>query len=513
MRIAVAYRARFKKDFLVDLVGYRRWGHNEGDEPTFTQPQRYERIKAHPTPRQVWGHRLVAEGLVTPAQVEALDAEVAARFQQAYEASKAPVAEPTGHAAGEAPASPTVRTAVPAAQLIQWNEALLTYPAGFTPHPRLAKQLERRRDAIGPAGGIDWGHAEALAFASILAGGTPVRITGQDVQRGTFSHRHAVLHDPTTGGTYTPLANLPGVTSAFEAYNSALSELAVLGFEYGYSVTAPDTLTLWEGQFGDFSNMAQPIIDQFIASDRAKWGQDSGLVLLLPHGYEGQGPEHSSARLERYLQLCAEGNLRVAYPSTPAQYFHILRRQALLTPRRPLVLMQPKSLLRLAQAASTLGELSEGDFHPVFDDPQGVGKRDTVQRLVFCTGKVYYDLIAKGVPAHIAVVRVEELYPWPHEAVANLVDRYQRIEEVAWVQEEPKNQGAWSFVAPRLRVSTGNALVIRYYGRPERASPAEGYASEHAEEQARIVSEALAPVARPTAGGARRSGATARSAR
>ena len=515
MRIAVAYRARFKKDFLIDLVGYRRWGHNEGDEPTFTQPQLYERIKAHPTPRQVWGNRLVAEGLVTPAQVEALDAEVAARFQAGFEASKAPAGTHAGHTAhathGESPVA-TVRTAVPAATLTQWNESLLTYPAGFTPHPRLAKQLERRREAVGPAGGIDWGHAEALAFASILADGVHVRITGQDVQRGTFSHRHAVLHDPTTGGTYAPLAHLPGVTSAFEAYNSALSELAVMGFEYGYSVTAPDTLTLWEGQFGDFSNMAQPIIDQFIASDRAKWGQDSGLALLLPHGYEGQGPEHSSARLERYLQLCAEGNLRVAYPSTPAQYFHLLRRQTLLSPRRPLVLMQPKSLLRLAQAASSLSDLSEGSFQVVFDDPQGARKRDAVRRLVFCTGKVYYDLIAKGVPEHVAVVRVEELSPWPHEAVAQLVDRYPRIEEVAWVQEEPKNQGAWSFVAPRLRVSTGNALVIRYYGRPERASPAEGYASEHAEEQGRIVGEALASVARPSTG-TRRTGSAARTTR
>jgi len=500
MRIAVAYRTRFGKDFLVDLVGYRRWGHNEGDEPTFTQPQLYERVRAHPTPRQVWGQRLVAEGLLSAAEVEAFDAEIAAGFQAAFERSKAP-AEGHGHAAEE-PAPQTVTTAVPAERLVAWNEAQLTYPAGFTPHPRLAKQLERRREALGPAGGIDWGHAESLAFAATLADGMHIRLSGQDVERGTFSHRHAVLHDVTTGGTHTPLATLPGVTARFEIYNSALSEMAVLGFEYGYSVTAPDTLTLWEGQFGDFANVAQPMIDQFIASDRAKWGQDSGLVLLLPHGYEGQGPEHSSARLERFLQLCAEGNLRVAYPSTPAQYFHVLRRQALLTHRRPLVLMQPKSLLRLAQAASSLGDLAEGAFHPVFDDPAGDTKRETVKRLVFCTGKVYYDILAKGIPAHVAVVRVEELYPWPHEAIAALVDRYPHIDEVAWVQEEPKNQGAWSFVAPRLRVSTGNALVIRYYGRPERASPAEGYPAEHAEEQARIVTEVLEAPVRST--GARR---------
>jgi 2-oxoglutarate dehydrogenase E1 component len=504
MRIAVAYRTRFGKDFLVDLVGYRRWGHNEGDEPTFTQPQLYERIKAHPTPRQVWGARLVTEGVVTAAQVDAIDGEVAAGFQAAFDASKA---VPAGHAHAAAPATiETVHTAVPAETLTAWNEAQLTYPASFTPHPRLAKQLERRREAMGDAGGIDWGHAESLAFASILAEGMHIRLSGQDVERGTFSHRHAVLHDVTTNATYAPLAHLPGVTSRFEVYNSALSEMAVMGFEYGYSVTAPDTLTLWEGQFGDFANVAQPIIDQFIASDRAKWGQDSGLVLLLPHGYEGQGPEHSSARLERFLQLCAEENLRVAYPSTPAQYFHILRRQARRAHRRPLVLMQPKSLLRLAQAASTLADLSGGTFRPVIDDPQAETKRAEVKRLVFCTGKVYYDLLAKGIPSTVAVVRVEELYPWPHEAIAGIVDRYPNIDEVAWVQEEPKNQGAWSFVAPRLRVSTGNALVIRYYGRPERASPAEGYPAEHAEEQGRIVTEVLeSPVA--SVGSRRPSGA------
>nr|MBP7551336.1 multifunctional oxoglutarate decarboxylase/oxoglutarate dehydrogenase thiamine pyrophosphate-binding subunit/dihydrolipoyllysine-residue succinyltransferase subunit [Gemmatimonadaceae bacterium] len=326
--------------------------------------------------------------------------------------------------------------------------------------------------------------------------------TGQDVERGTFSHRHAVLNDVTNARKHAPLAHLPGVSTSFEIYNSALSETAVMAFEYGYSVAAPDTLTLWEGQFGDFANVAQPIIDQFIAADRAKWGQDSGLVLLLPHGYEGQGPEHSSARLERFLQLCAEGNLRVAYPSTPAQYFHILRRQAFAPDRRPLVLMQPKSLLRLAQAASQLRDLAHANFQPVIDDPMGAEKRSLVKRLVFCTGKVYYDLLAKGIPETVAVVRVEELYPWPHERIARLVDQYPAIDEVAWVQEEPKNQGAWSFVAPRLRVSTGNALVIRYYGRPERASPAEGYPSDHAEEQARIVGDALQPSVR--ASGARR---------
>jgi len=499
MRIAVAYRTQFKKDFLVDLVGYRRWGHNEGDEPNFTQPLLYERVRAHPTPRQVWGARIAGEGLIAPQDVDAMDAEVAAGYQALFEQAKAIADEPHEHHEMISAPAPDVLTAVSVQDLTKWNEALLTHPAEFHPNARLAKQLERRREALGDAGGIDWGHAETLAFATILADGTHVRFTGQDVERGTFSHRHAVLNDATNAQKYAPLANLPGVASSFEIYNSALSETAVMAFEYGYSVAAPDTLTLWEGQFGDFANVAQPVIDQFIAADRAKWGQDSGLVLLLPHGYEGQGPEHSSARLERFLQLCAEGNLRVAYPSSPAQYFHVLRRQAFAPDRRPLVLMQPKSLLRLAQAASHVRDLATGSFQPVIDDPMGDEKRQAVKRLVFCTGKVYYDLLAKGVPDSVAVVRVEELYPWPHAKIADIVDRYPDIDEVAWVQEEPKNQGAWSFVAPRLRVSTGNALVIRYFGRPERASPAEGYPSDHAEEQGRIVGDALEPPVRPTA--------------
>jgi 2-oxoglutarate dehydrogenase E1 component len=501
MRIAVAYRTRFGKDFLVDLVGYRRWGHNEGDEPTYTQPLLYEKVKAHPTPRQVWGARLVAEQVVSAEEVEAVDREVAAAYQEAFEHSKAAV-DPLPERPESESAPPPVDTAVPAEDLVAFNEALLTYPSDFTPHPRLAKQLERRRDALGPDGGIDWGLAETLAFASILNEGTNVRMSGQDVERGTFSHRHAVLNDVRTGGKHVPLDALPGVRAHFEIYNSALSEMAVLGFEYGYSVAAPDTLTLWEAQFGDFVNVAQPVIDQFISSDRAKWAQDSGLVLLLPHGYEGQGPEHSSARLERFLQMCAESNMRVAYPSSPAQYFHVLRRQVRLPRRRPLVLMQPKSLLRLAQATSNLEDLAGGGFRPVIDDPHGAEKRLGVKRLVFCTGKVYYDLLTRGVPESVAVVRVEELYPWPHEEVARIVDAYPGIDEVAWVQEEPKNMGAWSFVAPRLRVSTGNALVIRYYGRPERASPAEGYPSAHADEQARIITEALQATVRQT--GARR---------
>jgi 2-oxoglutarate dehydrogenase E1 component len=367
----------------------------------------------------------------------------------------------------------------------------LHWPAGFQPHPRLAKQLERRREAIGPQGGIDWGHAETLAFASLLADGTSIRLSGQDAERGTFSHRHTVLHDVNSGSTYTPLSQLPGVTATFDVFNSPLSETAVLGFEYGYSVASPDTLVLWEAQFGDFANVAQPIIDQFIVADRAKWGQDSGLVLLLPHGYEGQGPEHSSARLERFLQQCAEQNMVVAYPSTPAQYFHVLRRQAVRHPRRPLVLMQPKSLLRLPQAASTLADLAQQTFQSVIDDPTASERRDDVARVVFCTGKFYYDLAAAPRPSSVAVVRIEELYPWPHAAIRQVMERYPATEQVIWAQEEPKNMGAWSYVHPRLRASAGAAVGVRYVGRPERASPAEGHLDAHKRDQERLVRLAL----------------------
>ena len=512
VRIGVAYRQKFGRDFLVDLVGYRRHGHNEGDEPTYTQPVLYERIKAHPTPRQVWGHRLITEGVATQVDVDAAERAVAERLQALHAAMPRSAVEAAAeHAEEEVPVFPPVAdTAVRAETLAAINEQLLQYPADFAPHPRLAKQLERRREALGESGGIDWGHAEALAFGSLIATGISVRITGQDAERGTFSHRHAVLSDVKNGRKFVPLQHLPGASATLDIHNSALSEMAVLGFEYGFSVAAPDTLTLWEGQFGDFVNVAQAMIDQFIAADRAKWGQDSGLVLLLPHGHEGQGPEHSSARLERFLQLCAENNMMVAYPSTPAQYFHLLRWQARREPRRPLVLMQPKSLLRLPQAASRLADLATGTFRPVIDDPAGDAKREQVRRLVFCTGKVYYDLMAKQPGSHVAVVRVEALYPWPLDDVSRLVDRYPNIDEVAWVQEEPKNMGAWSYIAPRLRVAAGNALVIRYIGRPERASPAEGYPKAHADEQGRIVQEAL-DVPPPRGGaGMRRSAALAK---
>ena len=489
VRLGIAYRHQFAKDFLIDLVGYRRWGHNEGDEPSFTQPTLYQAIRSHPTPRLVLAERLTKAGVVTQEEVAAEEKAAMDRLEAAHanrEASPAHEAEHT-----EEHTIPAAPTAVRSELLIALNERLLAWPETLHVHPRLAKQLERRREAMGDAGGIDWGHAESLAFASLLVEGVDVRLTGQDTERGTFSHRHSVLYDTENGSSWTPLQHLPNASGRFEVWNSPLTELAVLGFEYGFSTAHPEALVLWEAQFGDFVNMAQPVIDQFIAADTAKWGQDSSVVLLLPHGYEGQGPEHSSARLERFLQLCAEGNMRVAYCTSPAQYFHILRRQAKDPVRRPLVLMQPKSMLRLPAAASKLEDLTQGGFKRVIDDP-GVQRRDDVTRIVFTTGKLYYELVAEGRPNHIAVVRVEELYPWPHEEVSRAVDAYPNVVEIVWAQEEPKNMGAWSFVAPRLRASAGNALIIRYVGRPERASPAEGYIASHQAEQARIVGEAWA---------------------
>ena len=496
VRLASAYRDMFKKDVLIDLVGYRRWGHNETDEPAFTQPKLYETIRAHPTPREVWGARLVRERVLAEADVKSIEAEISEKLASVHREMKAavtPEAAP-GRGTKSVPVIPDdtdPTTAVPADRLEALNTQLLTWPAEFKGHSRLSKTLERRREALHK-GGIDWGHAESLAFGSLLTEGIGVRLSGQDAERGTFAHRNAVLHDVETGGTYTPLANIPGATAHFEIYNSALSETAVMGFEYGFSTGSEKDIVLWEAQYGDFVNVAQPIIDQFISADRAKWGQRSGLVLLLPHGYEGGGPEHSSARLERFLQLCAERNMCVAYPSTPAQYFHILRRQAMREERMPLILMQPKSLLRLPAAAVSLAALSEGSFQSVIDDAGAEGRQVEIKRLVLCTAKMYYDLLAaKGEGGEIALVRVDELYPWPGADVAAIVDRYPNLEDVVWAQEEPKNMGAWSFVAPQLRVATGNMLTIRYIGRPERASPAEGYSKAHEEEQKRIVTDVL----------------------
>jgi 2-oxoglutarate dehydrogenase E1 component len=505
IRLATAYRQRFNKDFLIDLVGYRRHGHNEADQPAFTQPLMYKRVAEHPTARDVYAALLVRERVVSEDDVKAADAALGARFQQIYQDMKhATPPQAVRPEPSRAAAPGDVETAVRSDRLVALNEQLLGWPSTFKLHPTLQRTVPRRRSAIH-SGGIDWGHAEALAFASLLTDGVSVRLTGQDAERGTFSHRQVVLHDVETGQEFTPMAHLPQASGEFEIYNSPLSETAVIAFEYGFSIATPNELVLWEAQYGDFANVGQPVFDQLLAAGRAKWRHESGLVLLLPHGYEGQGPEHSSARLERFLQLFAEENMVVAYPSTPAQYFHVLRRQAVRRPRRPLVLMQPKSLLRLTAALSKLDDLAAGGFHRVIDDPVASQQRDAVQRIVFCTGKLYYDLAAAADrPANVALVRVEELAPWPRE-VGDLVDQYPNVDEIVWAQEEPKNMGAWTFVQPRLRASIGTVTTMRYIGRPERSSPADGHKPVHDEEQARIVRDALvySPAGRRKAGVAR----------
>jgi 2-oxoglutarate dehydrogenase E1 component len=377
--------------------------------------------------------------------------------------------------------------------LRELNQQLLRVPEDFTPHPKLYAQLERRLKTID-TGGIDWGQGEALAFASLLVEGEPIRLTGQDAERGTFAHRHLVLHDVENGDRYCPMQHLPGAKASFEVFNSPLSENACMGFEYGYSITAPDLLDLWEAQFGDFSNGAQVIVDQFISAGRAKWGQTSRLTLLLPHGYEGNGPEHSSARLERFLELAADDNLRIANVTTPAQFFHLLRWQATAATRRPLVVMTPKSLLRLKDATSTLEELADGTFQRLIDDASVEDWREDVERLVLCSGKIFYDLERhpeRAAADTTAIARVELLYPFPKEELVALLSGYPNLETLIWTQEEPKNMGAWRSVRHRLEDVLPPGVELRYEGRPSQAAPSEGYPKAHQEEQARIVRSAL----------------------
>jgi 2-oxoglutarate dehydrogenase E1 component len=493
VRLAMAYRSRFGRDVVIDLVGYRRHGHNEQDEPAYTQPLMSERIAGQPSVREQYAERLAKAGDVAAEEAEALVAEAQKRLRAAHEQLKSSFGAPPHPASDRTPsgADSGVDTRVPEDRLRELNEALLAAPDGFTVHPKLAKQLERRR-ATPDEGGIDWGQAEALALGSLLLDGIPVRLTGQDTERGTFSHRHLVLHDAETGEQFTPIQSLDGAAASFEVHNSPLSELAALGFEYGYSVAAGEALVLWEAQFGDFVNGAQVIIDQFMVSGLSKWKQTSRLTLLLPHGYEGNGPEHSSARLERFLSLSAQENIRVANCTTAAQYFHLLRRQALDPKARPLIVMTPKGLLRLREASSTLTELTEGGFQPVIDDP-GRPDKEAVRRLVFCSGKLFYDLVgheAREGAREVAVARIEQLYPFPLEAARRLVEAYPHLEEVVWAQEEPQNMGAWRTIRHRLEEVAGRCTV-RYVGRPWRASPSEGYPTAHLVEQDRIARETL----------------------
>ncbi len=500
VRLAMAFRQEFGHDVLIDLIGYRRYGHNEADEPAYTQPEMYSEIKRHPTVRELFAAQLVKEGVLTQEESDAGATEVwdeltrlHTQLKEAIASSAGATEQATGSYELDRSPSPEVATAVPIEILRVLNEALLTVPEGFSVHPKLLRQLERRRETVGSEGGIDWAQAEALAYASLLTEGTPVRLTGQDTERGTFSQRHLVLHDHKTGQEFSPIQNLPTAQVSMELHNSPLSEIAALGFEYGYSQEAPETLVLWEAQFGDFVNSAQVVIDQFIVSGLAKWGQTSRLTLLLPHGYEGSGPEHSSARLERFLQLAAEGNIRVANPTTPAQYFHLLRRQAKIAKQRPLIVMTPKSLLRMQQATNRIEHLAESQFFPVLGEPRV--EVEKVKRLVLCTGKIYYDLV--GHPDRVdnpgvAIGRVELLYPFPEGQIRELAESYPNLEEIAWVQEEPRNMGARAFMSPRLiQMFEGTGLRLGYIGRPERASPGEGYPAAHAQGQARLCSTAL----------------------
>jgi 2-oxoglutarate dehydrogenase E1 component len=509
VRLAFAFRKEFGHDVLIDLIGYRRFGHNESDEPAYTQPEMYAKIKGHRRVAELWAERLIADGVVSRKQFEELGQGVWDNLTTLHQRLKAKIAAAAEHGSAasgtgeyqlDRSPSPEVQTAVAAERLRELGTQLLRTPEGFTVHPKLVKQLERRRaalqehhDADAQDARLDWAHAEALAFASLLTEGTPIRLTGQDTERGTFSQRHMVLHDAKTGQTLCPIQSLPEALAPFELHNSPLSELACMGFEYGYSQEAPETLVLWEAQFGDFVNSAQVIVDQFIVSGLAKWGQTSRLTLLLPHGYEGSGPEHSSARLERFLALAAEGNIRVANLTTPAQYFHLLRRQARIAKQRPLVIMTPKSLLRLPQASSEIADLAEDSrFQPVLAEP-GV-QDERVTRLVLCTGKIYYDLVGhpdrKGAEG-VAVGRVELLYPFPEGQVLALMARYPNLREVVWTQEEPRNMGARAHMFPRLMQILPERMHFGYIGRPERASPGEGYPAAHAAEQSRIVRTAL----------------------
>jgi 2-oxoglutarate dehydrogenase E1 component len=498
VHLAIDYRRRFGRDVLIDLIGYRRFGHNEQDEPTYTQPQMYERIKSHPTVRELFAARLVAQGVLTAEQVTAMQEAASARMAEAHRNVKeqgAPklisLKSKSGSNQGQ------VQTGVEREKLLRWSDDVVAVPAGFSPSKKLAAQFAKRKSALKLEGEVDWGLAEALAFAALLSEGTPIRLTGQDSERGTFSHRHAVLHDANTNEKYAPLQHLSTARASFEIHNSPLSEYACLGFEYGYSTEASDALVLWEAQFGDFNNGAQIIIDQFIAAGAAKWGETTRLTMLLPHGYEGAGPEHSSARLERWLSLSAEGNIRVANCSTAAQYFHLLRAQAKAEEAFPLVVLTPKSLLRNRAAYGTLDELVDGKFRDVIDDPRFEGKdRSSIERLLLCSGKIYYDLASSPLYAGLkktAIARVELLSPLPVDAIFAVIEAYPNLKSITWVQEEPKNMGARAHVRRRVVERLPERYEdLGYVGRSYRASPSEGYPGAHAVEQERIIREALA---------------------
>jgi 2-oxoglutarate dehydrogenase E1 component len=505
-RLAIAYRERFQRDFLIDLIGYRRYGHNEGDEPAFTQPLMYQKITSHPTVREIWARTLVNSGEIQNGVAEELSRKYMTVLQGAMDALRPeqdfiePQPEPA-----PAGAAAKAETAVPIDRLRELNGSLLALPPGFTVHRKLQRGRDKRAHLLDADNEptVDWAAAEELALASILADGVSIRLTGEDVERGTFSHRHAVFHDANNGGVHVPLQSLPQARAAFEIHNSPLTENAVVGFEYGYNIQEPARLVVWEAQYGDFINGAQVMIDEFLVSARGKWGLRPSLVLLLPHAHEGQGPDHASARPERFLQLAADINIRIANCTTAAQYFHLLRRQAALLQidPLPLVVLTPKSLLRHPAVASTPRELAEGRFRMVIPDAEALGRAADIRRILVCSGKVYVDLItSEHRPARpeIAICRVEQLYPVPMRDLRAMFDAYPNAEEIVWVQEEPENMGAWDFIRPHL-IEVGSGRPVRRVARPRSASPAEGSAARHAHNQQALVNQAFG--APPDSGG------------
>jgi 2-oxoglutarate dehydrogenase E1 component len=504
IKLATHFRQQFKTDVVIDLVCYRRYGHNEGDEPAFTQPQMYERIRQHRTVRDLYGEALVKAGRTAPDEVEAIRDRPLKELHEAHARVQAGnlFKEPSflqglwqNYRGGPDRDTPDPDTGVDSTRLETLLQKLAAVPEGFAPHPKIARILDARRGMAARQLPIDWAAGEALGFATLLTDGYSLRLTGQDSQRGTFSHRHAVLHDVKSGGTWVPLAHLSDAQGDCTLLNSPLSEVGCLGFELGYSLDYPDALVAWEAQFGDFANGAQVIIDQFIAAAEDKWRRLSSLVMLLPHGYEGQGPEHSSARLERFLQLASEDNIQICYPSTPAQIFHLLRRQVIRPLRKPLVVMSPKSMLRRPEVISTLEDLTHGRFKRLIWDRLEVD-REEVDRLLLCTGKIFYDLVAARdalTDLRIGIARVEQLYPFPTEELSHLLDSLPRVREILWVQEEPKNMGAWGYIFPRLgRLAAAREPlpIVGFVGRRDSASPATGFHEAHVLEQKQIVDQA-----------------------
>ncbi|MBS1859546.1 MAG: multifunctional oxoglutarate decarboxylase/oxoglutarate dehydrogenase thiamine pyrophosphate-binding subunit/dihydrolipoyllysine-residue succinyltransferase subunit [Acidobacteria bacterium] len=505
LEIAFEFRQKFKKDVVIDMICYRRHGHNEGDDPSYTQPILYRKIKEHPPVSVLYEERLVREGVLVPSQAQAMRKEVAARLSAAYDA----VQQRSEHfETQELSAVPTEdigefcpRTAVNLQVVERVTRGITQFPENFHLHPKLRGFVERRRDVVARGGNVDWAFGEALAFGTLALEGTAVRLSGQDSGRGTFSQRHLAFYDAETGRRYVPMQHIAPGQARFDVVDSSLSEYAVLGFEFGYSVADPLTLVIWEAQFGDFANGAQIMIDQFISTCEQKWGQPSGLVMLLPHGHEGQGPEHSSARIERFLTLCAENNMQVCNATTPAQYFHLLRRQMYgghdrRGMRKPLVIFTPKSLLRHPRAVSPVSDFTSGGFNEILGDAQ-VADPARVSRVVFCSGKLYYDLLAareERKAEHVALVRVEQLYPFAAEQARDILARYPLTAEVVWAQEEPRNMGSWRFLREFIQpLLDESRRELRYVGRPESASPASGSGKRHQQEQAEIVNDAMTP--------------------